>query len=69
MLVVRVLQEFGFGGEWGAGAVLMGEISHLYLTTKGSILPGQCLAGLSFFHGPPHVLNGPVLACFDHAHP
>lgn len=26
MLVVRVLQGFGFGGEWGAGAVLMGEI-------------------------------------------
>lgn len=26
MLVVRVLQGIGFGGEWGAGAVLMGEI-------------------------------------------
>lgn len=26
MLVIRVLQGFGFGGEWGAGAVLMGEI-------------------------------------------
>lgn len=26
MLVVRVLQGLGFGGEWGAGAVLMGEI-------------------------------------------
>ena len=26
------------------------------------------LAGLSFPHGPPGVLNGPVLACFDHAH-
>jgi MFS family permease len=26
MLVVRALQGFGFGGEWAAGAVLMGEI-------------------------------------------
>jgi MFS family permease len=26
MLVIRVLQGIGFGGEWGAGAVLMGEI-------------------------------------------
>jgi MFS family permease len=26
MLVVRMLQGIGFGGEWGAGAVLMGEI-------------------------------------------
>jgi MFS family permease len=26
MLVVRVFQGIGFGGEWGAGAVLMGEI-------------------------------------------
>ena len=26
MLVCRVLQGLGFGGEWGAGAVLMGEI-------------------------------------------
>ncbi len=26
MFVVRVLQGIGFGGEWGAGAVLMGEI-------------------------------------------
>jgi MFS family permease len=26
MLIVRVLQGLGFGGEWGAGAVLMGEI-------------------------------------------
>ncbi len=26
MLVLRVLQGFGFGGEWAAGAVLMGEI-------------------------------------------
>jgi len=25
--------------------------------------------GLSFPHGPPDVLNGPVLACFNHAHP
>jgi MFS family permease len=26
MLIVRMLQGIGFGGEWGAGAVLMGEI-------------------------------------------
>jgi MFS family permease len=26
MLIVRILQGVGFGGEWGAGAVLMGEI-------------------------------------------
>ena len=26
MLVLRVLQGFGFGGEWAAGAVLMGEV-------------------------------------------
>ena len=26
MLVLRMLQGFGFGGEWAAGAVLMGEI-------------------------------------------
>ncbi len=26
MLIVRVLQGLGFGGEWGAGAVLVGEI-------------------------------------------
>jgi MFS family permease len=26
MLAIRVFQGFGFGGEWGAGAVLMGEI-------------------------------------------
>lgn len=26
MLVVRSLQGFGFGGEWAAGAVLMGEV-------------------------------------------
>jgi MFS family permease len=26
MLILRVLQGFGFGGEWAAGAVLMGEI-------------------------------------------
>ena len=26
LFVIRILQGFGFGGEWGAGAVLMGEI-------------------------------------------
>ena len=26
LIVVRVLQGLGFGGEWAAGAVLMGEI-------------------------------------------
>jgi MFS family permease len=26
MLLIRMLQGIGFGGEWGAGAVLMGEI-------------------------------------------
>jgi MFS family permease len=26
LLVIRILQGIGFGGEWGAGAVLMGEI-------------------------------------------
>lgn len=26
MLIIRMLQGIGFGGEWGAGAVLMGEI-------------------------------------------
>src|SRR5580704_4169055 len=26
LLIVRSLQGFGFGGEWAAGAVLMGEI-------------------------------------------
>jgi len=26
LLVVRMLQGFGFGGEWAAGAVLMGEV-------------------------------------------
>ncbi len=26
MLAIRVMQGLGFGGEWGAGAVLMGEI-------------------------------------------
>src|SRR3954449_12900635 len=26
LLVVRVLQGFGFGGEWAAGALLIGEI-------------------------------------------
>ncbi len=29
----------------------------------------QRLAGLPFLHGPPHLFNGPVLACFDHTHP
>jgi len=30
---------------------------------------GQRLRGLPFLHGPPHVLNGPVVTSFDHAHP
>ena len=37
--------------------------------TTGLISAGQRLAGLPFLHGLPHVLNGPVLAPFDHAHP
>ena len=33
--------------------------------------PCECRGGdlLPFLHGPPHAVNGPVLACSDHAHP
>jgi hypothetical protein len=56
------------------GAGLFGHVprNDKYIgISKAPIYPGRLsgLSGLTFLHGTPHVLNGPVIACFDHAHP
>ena len=35
----------------------------------GRVNAGTATSVLPFLHGPPYAVNGPVLACFDHAHP
>lgn len=35
----------------------------------GRVNAGTATSVLPFLHGPPHAVNGPVLACFDHAQP
>jgi len=48
LLIVRALQGFGFGGEWAAGAVLMGEV--IQAKHRGKAV-GLVQAGLAVGYG------------------
>ena len=59
LLVVRVLQGLGFGGEWAAGAVLMGEI--IRPAHRGKAV-GSVQSGFSIGWGMASLVSGVVLA-------
>jgi MFS family permease len=60
MLVVRSLQGFGFGGEWTAGAVLMGEI--VRANHRGKAV-GSVQSGWALGWGLAALLSTFALAC------
>ena len=62
MLVIRMLQGFGFGGEWAVGAVLLGEL--IKPEHRGKAL-GTVHSGAAVGSGIAAVLAGPFAALFD----
>jgi len=60
LIVVRVLQGLGFGGEWAAGAVLMGEI--IRPAHRGKAV-GCVQSGFGIGWSMAAILAGVVLAC------
>jgi hypothetical protein len=55
--------------EVTVGAVEKWRIGRLISIPRDAarVNAGTATFVLPFLHGPPHAVNGPVLACFDHA--
>ncbi len=62
LLVLRVLQGFGFGAEWAVGAVLLGEV--INPKHRGKAL-GTLHSGAAVGSAIAALLAGPVAAAFD----
>lgn len=62
MLVLRILQGFGFGAEWAVGAVLLGEI--VAPKDRGKAL-GTLHSGAAVGSGIAALIAGPFASAFD----